>query len=404
VLPPFLADATDRAIVSAPVALITAPIEGEVRSLTGTPGEPLQGQRLARIRNDRVDRSTLIGLENQAAAARLQVAAVQDRRGVLTALLQTLDRDIETQRSYLLRHAQALEAEARARAAAAEAGLGESAQLARRQEALRTRGVVTSEAVELVARRKAAAREEAAAAGAVLVRRIAEREAVESGVYVGEGMTTLASLTEKRREMAFELARAGIEERQARSALETLSASAAAEADRLARLVEAEVVAPNQGVVLKVDLASGQHVQPGDTLATAVDCRRSLIAAIFSVRQASRLDVGARVDLTGQHDGRTLGHGTVVQILPRTTDRVDQGYAVPFPPIERREMYVLIEPDMTGAGWMAEPPGETPCSVGRWVTVTLRGGGWMGKAFETGRQAFLRARNALLPVARAAAH
>ena len=41
VVPPIIADQSDRAVVNAPVTLLTAPIEGEIDSLTMSPGHAL---------------------------------------------------------------------------------------------------------------------------------------------------------------------------------------------------------------------------------------------------------------------------------------------------------------------------------------------------------------------------
>src|SRR5450631_2287537 len=67
VLPPLVADQSDRAVVNAPVTLLTAPINGEVEQLTARPGSDVGagqtavGHRLcrgARSRDRRPDRAT----------------------------------------------------------------------------------------------------------------------------------------------------------------------------------------------------------------------------------------------------------------------------------------------------------------------------------------------------------
>jgi len=61
VLPPLVADQSDRAVVNAPVTLLTSPIDGEVTSMTAMPGTLLNSRSsVAEIVNSRVDRSTLI--------------------------------------------------------------------------------------------------------------------------------------------------------------------------------------------------------------------------------------------------------------------------------------------------------------------------------------------------------
>src|ERR1700682_6699599 len=64
VVPPIVADQSDRAVVNAPVTLLTSPIDGEIDSLTMSPGRTMEaGDSLAQISNVRLDRGTLISLE-----------------------------------------------------------------------------------------------------------------------------------------------------------------------------------------------------------------------------------------------------------------------------------------------------------------------------------------------------
>src|SRR4051794_21247584 len=64
VVPPIVADQSDRAVVNAPVTLLTAPIDGEIDLLSKNISHTVaSGDSLARISNVRLDRGTLISLE-----------------------------------------------------------------------------------------------------------------------------------------------------------------------------------------------------------------------------------------------------------------------------------------------------------------------------------------------------
>jgi hypothetical protein len=77
-------------------------------------------------------------------------------------------------------------------------------------------------------------------------------------------------------------------------------------------------------------------------------------------------------------DGTSFRSGIVSAVLPKTSDKVDERFAVPFPQTERRELYAIITPD--GAGGDRAPAQETAisdataCPVGQWVTVTRDNG------------------------------
>src|ERR1700716_2299498 len=61
VVPPIVADQSDRAMVDAPVTLLTTPIGGEIDTLSAELDKPVRtGDTLARITNVRVDRGTSI--------------------------------------------------------------------------------------------------------------------------------------------------------------------------------------------------------------------------------------------------------------------------------------------------------------------------------------------------------
>jgi multidrug resistance efflux pump len=376
-LPPILSDTSTRAVVNAPVVLVTAPIDGELDKLLAEPGDPVaHGEVMARIRNDRLDRSTLIGLENQTHGTRISLQGLRERIEVLSNWLESLDRTIEIQRDFALRVASEVEREARAKAASAAATLAEMSTLVARQRRLLEAGVVSREVLQIALLRERAAQEDLLAAQAALARREAERRSIELGSYAGETQGALGSLIERRRDASLELSRLRVDEVQLTNNLNALSGQTWSEAARLARLLDAEVPAPSNGHVLRAFASPGQRINAGDTIAGTVECRSAFVVGIFSVRQAHRLAVGARVVLEaeGWSEAR-FGH--VRQVLPRTTDRVDTGYAVPFPPMERREMYVLIDIEpgshpRTARDARGRP--SVPCDIGRWVSVEIEGG------------------------------
>jgi hypothetical protein len=138
---------------------------------------------------------------------------------------------------------------------------------------------------------------------------------------------------------------------------------------RLDRLAEAEVRVPSGGKIVNVSAAQGRHVNAGDSIASLVACDRRFVVAIFSYRQAQSMAVGTPVRI----DGAPFGSGVVTEILPKTSDKGDERFAVPFPQTERRELYAIIAPAEPSAGAGARTAAERPrssCTVGQWVTVT----------------------------------
>jgi len=108
------------------------------------------------------------------------------------------------------------------------------------------------------------------------------------------------------------------------------------------RLLAADIVAPAQGHLPRAFASPGQKRSAGGTVVGIVECGRAFVVGIFSIRQANYLSLGTCV--TNSVDGwRVTRTGTVVQVVQRATDCTDLGYAMPFTPLERREMYVLVQ-------------------------------------------------------------
>ncbi len=174
-----------------------------------------------------------------------------------------------------------------------------------------------------------------------------------------------------------------IERVQVAAALDDNTRLFSAERERLASLEHSLVTAPGPGEILNTSSVVGRHVSAGDTLARMVDCNNAFVVAIFSYRQGVDMSAGTRVTIDAGSSG--VQEGTVTEVLPKTSDKVDETYAVPFPQTERRELYVLIRPDAPLRTLVLET-GRDQCDVGQWVTVT-RADGWVPSTSVFWRQA-----------------
>jgi hypothetical protein len=178
-------------------------------------------------------------------------------------------------------------------------------------------------------------------------------------------------LAQKRRDIDLDAKRMEIEETQQSAVLDDLQHLITAERERLARLAAADVVSAGQGKVLAVGADIGRHVNAGDTIASVVDCDKRFVVAIFSYRQGESMKPGTRVRI----DGGAFHSGVVSAVLPKTSDKVDERFAVPFPQTERRELYVIITPDASDQHGAETASVAAPaCTVGQWVTVTRDNG------------------------------
>ncbi|MGE7156195.1 HlyD family secretion protein [Methylorubrum rhodesianum] len=381
VLPPLVADQSDRAVVNAPVTLLTAPIAGDIGAIPVAAGDTVErGSLVAQITNDRLDRATAIQLAGRVSELRERALAAENKRTSNEAYLAALDRAIRDQSAQMTQVLRAQVEELKAKIASANASGEEKRVLMERQVGMVARDVASPDMVKSTTQAFNAAIQEKKAAEAKLNQKTVQLEGLARGLFLGDELRSLADLSQKQLSLTYDTQRLAIEEKELKAAMADQQTLLTRENQRLDRLTTSEIKASAKGVVYNVNATTGRHVGAGDSLASVVDCERSFVVAIFSYRQGQNLQVGSAVTISG--GSVEPRRGIVTEILPKTSDTVDATYAVPFPQTERRELYVLVRPEPlpTGAAAHGSPahgsPAEAACGVGRWVTVT-REAGWV---------------------------
>ncbi|WP_244549623.1 HlyD family secretion protein [Bradyrhizobium erythrophlei] len=333
VVPPIFADQSDRAVVDAPVTLITASIAGEIASLSVQPGSDVAaGEPLAEISNPRVDRAALISLEEKSADSREKLSAARAKSQTDSAYIASLDTEIANQTSQLRARLQSQIEELRARVAQSSAMSSEKKALVDRQSDMVSRNAASMDMLRPTQQQYSAALHSTDAETFKLNQKMSQLDALNKGIYVGDDSVAISILAQKRRDIELDAKSMDIEARQQSGIVTNLQKIIDTEGGRLERLGAATVVSPGSGKVLTVGASTGRHVNPGDTIASVIDCDKRFVVAIFSYRQGENLMPGTRVRI----DGGVLHSGVVTSVLPRTTDKVDERFAVPFPQTERR--------------------------------------------------------------------
>lgn len=376
VAPPMVADQSDRAVVNAPVTLLTAPISGEVGQMAAAPGSDVEvGDRLAQISNTRLDRGTLISVQQRSADAREKLDATRAKKDSDRAYIASLDIEIANQVEHLKAQIESQIEESRARVAQSYAFSGEKKALVDRQNSMVARDVASMDMVRPTSQQYSAALHNTTAETAKLNQKVAQLAALNKGIYVGDDLVTINTLAQKRRDIDLDAKRMEIEEKELSGVVADLQRLIDAEQQRLERMAAADVRSAGTGKVLTVEAALGRHVSAGDTIASVVDCSKTFVVAIFSYRQGQDMKVGTRVRI----DGGAFSSGFVTAVLPKTSDKADERFAVPFPQTERRELYAVITPEdrneaahqVTRSQFSAQ---DLACAVGQWVTVTRDNG------------------------------
>ncbi|WP_246703615.1 MULTISPECIES: HlyD family efflux transporter periplasmic adaptor subunit [unclassified Rhizobium] len=345
------------------------------------------------VENDRVDNSTLIGLKVQLVALHDELA---QKNGIVADYAQRI-KDFEND---LAGQQEALLARTNADLKAAEAALEMvtySSRIAKAEAArklrLMARGIAagTQDEVADTVRLEDAKLE---AAGLSVAKLVSEADFARQGIYVGSDQQSLQNLQQEIRTRKADLLQIKMQIATMRSKEAELGSLVATEGERVQRLARADLRIPQTSQLYKPIAASGREVTAGDTLAEMLDCRDTFVVAIFSERQAQALSVGSKVQVSADGWAR-VADGTVMRLVPRTTDRVDLDYAVPFPPTERRELYAYIRLTEPGQDVFRQ---SQFCSVGTWVDVTIPQE-WLQKTQEYVREASI----SLIGIAQASA-
>ncbi len=367
-MPPLLTATSERALVNAPVITLTAPIAGMVDPISLGEGEDLPADAaVARIDNPRIDRATLTHLE-------IRLVDVADKRDhaehkaqTLRAAIERLDAEFDDKVTAMQRLRATELAALTARLAEAKAEREVARVFFMRQRTLGQRKIVSQSIIDEAMARLRASAERVSAAHAAIGREREIQKALEGRVFVGEGLEDLALIANELRERRLDLAEA---ERTAQTAsvhYDELTQLADAERARIDTRTASTVRMPSDGRITTSFASRGQDVAAGETLAHAIDCSAQRVVAIFPQRHGDDLTKGRTVTVTGDGFAGAVD-GYVERVLPHTTEMMDKIFAVPFPPIERRELYAVIALS-DGAS-----DAQDGCHVGEWVSVSLNAG------------------------------
>src|SRR4051812_21340815 len=239
VVPPIVADQSDRAVVNAPVTLLTAPIEGEIDFLSKRVSHTVDsGDSLARISNVRLDRGTLISLEEKIADARAKLEATRQKKNSDRNYVKSLDSEIDNQAEQLRAQFQSQIAELRARVSEAESMSGEKKALVDRQTSMVARNAASQDMLQPTIQQYSAALHKTDAEKAKLDQKIAQLAALTKGVYVGDDLVEVGALVQKRRDIGLDATRMEIEEKELSALLNDQQSLADRERQRLETLAQ----------------------------------------------------------------------------------------------------------------------------------------------------------------------
>jgi biotin carboxyl carrier protein len=311
----YLVSRADTAVMTGAPIVLRAPVEGTLSGPALRPGLMLPaGGDVGSIRNALLDRARLSDLRAALAQAESEATLLGAREAAAMAALADADaaaaafREIRgAQMDARIAEAQASRVSAAARLRVAEVQLSRLARLGQT-------GAASAASVDQAQRDRDVAAADLAAADARIVALQAERSGVARGIQVGAdaGDRTVSQQAADR--LRREIAEISASRAAAAARVETLSAQVREEETRMAQVGAHDLSVPVRARILAVHAVSGEHVRPGQEIATLIDCARPVAQAVVSRGVFERLSLGLPAVFREADTGRRW-QGQVVQLL-----------------------------------------------------------------------------------------
>ena len=183
-----------------------------------------------------------------------------------------------------------------------------------------------------------------AAVKAELDNAVGNREASKSKVFISATDGPVAALQQQHVLLSADIVQLQAQMQQLQDYGASVDKLIASEQSRLERLSNLEIRATDAGVIEDVLAAPGTRVAAGATLARASNCSQTRVVAVFPRSLSDDLLPGTRLRVHIDGVPSELP-AAVADILPRAPDGEQARYFVPFPPIEKNEIYVIAKLD-----------------------------------------------------------
>ncbi|MBP2233833.1 multidrug resistance efflux pump [Sinorhizobium kostiense] len=265
--------------VNARLAVINAPIDGEIAGPPARIGTPVrEGERVAAIRNDRVSRANLASLRAEHGTALRRIAALARERDSLVRLRNQLAERLELyQRTTIASLERELEiVEKRVEVARAQDVVARL-DYDRRQE-LESKGIFTRKMVESAEAAGAAAGGEVEINSLTVALLKQRLDAVRRGVFaLGDGQNDVPYSRQRQDEVIIRINDLNTRIAENRTRASQIEVQIAEEDKRVRSVETATVTSPFEGVVWSRNVVSGSNVILNNEMMRILDCRELFV-------------------------------------------------------------------------------------------------------------------------------
>lgn len=370
---PLLSSQATRAVLQAPVALITSPINGVVSQMVVHARDKVEpGTIVATVRNPTVSREILTTLRSQHLALQSQLAQLGNQYKSDNQEMRSVGQEAGVHREASL--AQAWEAWqiARRQRDVAHSVVEEQENKVRTNQALLEQGAISEQVMNSSMAQLNTARANAAVAEQSFAGQAQTVASAGQGAFVGTGGSNLFQTLASRREaLRNSVGRAQQDAAAIFKQLKQVRDLEEEERRRVEKLSFYEIKASQAGQVHSVLAPEGAYVTAGASLVRVTDCSRLGVVAVFPARVAKRLGIGSVLDVKLTESARPVP-ARVEQLLPVASDALQSTYSVPFPYAEQGSIYAVARIEGKEPQEAAPDGGSNMCAPGKVVSASLR--------------------------------
>ena len=364
---PLMTSSATRAILNAPVILLTTPIDGVVRTLTIQPGSTFDtGQDIATIETPRANQETLLTLQTRRLTLEQQLSSLASQADHDRQYYDALEKTSQQYQSAYQTRQQYAQKALQAESGAAGARLAEAQATVDRNLELFVQGAV-SEAVVASSKAQLASLQGAAESVRSRLRiNSGDLSAAKDQVYLDPDQLRMFDLRSQMTTLQLSLDNQAKNRATQQQELDNLNHLIETEQTRVNMMSAYEVVAYSPGTVQELVAPQGTLVRAGSTLLRATNCSQSYVIAVFPERMASKITRDTELQVSIRGLDQTL-RAKVVQLLSSPTDIQASSYSVPFPYAEQNSVYVVAAFDTD----LPQNERAMTCAPGNWVTATV---------------------------------
>ncbi|WP_248744808.1 MULTISPECIES: hypothetical protein [unclassified Pseudomonas] len=366
---PLLSTSATRAILNAPVILLTTPIDGVVSSLSIKSGTSfVEGQQLAVVENPRANQDTLLTLQTRRLSLEQELSSSLSQFEHDQQYYQALEK-ISQQYQAAFHTRQLFGQKAlRAENYAASARLKEAQDTVERNLELFRQGAVSNALVDSSKAQLASLQGAAESVRSQLGISNGDLSAANQQVYLDPDQLRMFDLSSHLVTLKLSLDNQERNRSTVEQELQKLDGLIEAENSRIKLMSGYDVVAYSAGTVQEVVAPQGTLVRAGSTLVRATNCGESYVIAVFPERVASKIDRDTvlKVSIRGLEEPLTA---KVEQLLSHSSDLQPGTYSVPFPYAEQNSVYVVA----TFAANLSDRQRSMVCKPGLWASAEVVG-------------------------------